>query len=113
MITVDTMLPQGQKADAFINPTATNPVTGDTIPASIDGAATWTESGTGVITLEISPDGKNCSFVPTGVEGVYEVTVTADADLGAGVVEISETFVGLVAAPQADNIGAGVQVVNV
>jgi hypothetical protein len=113
MITVQTMLPQGQKANAFINPTGTNPLTGEAVPAQIDGPGVWTEDGSGVISLEVSEDGKNCSFVPTGVEGAYSVTVTIDADLGEGVVPISETFIGLVANPQADSVGAGVEVVNV
>ena len=113
MITVDQMLTSGQRANAYVNPTTTNPNTGEAIPANVDGLPEWTPSDNGVITVEVSADGKQCYFVPTGIEGAYEVTVTADADLGEGVVTISETFVGIVANPQADNIGAGVQVENV
>jgi hypothetical protein len=58
-------------------------------PAPIDGVPVWAVVGPAVLTLEPSSDGLSCVATTTGELGVTQLTVTADADLGEGVVTIS------------------------
>jgi len=81
-----------------------NPTTAAGNPASVDGAPVWSvESGDA--TLEVAADGLSCVIISGAAEVVNTVTVTADADMGAGVVSISETIVYTVSAAQATGLG--------
>jgi len=116
MIAIPNILPQGQLVVLSINPTGTNPVTGETVPAKVDGSASWElTSGSDLVVLEVDqsiPDAFVCRVrsLGTGNEGAYSVKVTVDADRGEGVIALSEDFAGLIVGVQATNIGAGVVV---
>ena len=77
-------------------------------PASVDGAPEWSSSGP--ITLEIAPDGLSAEAITDGPLGMAQVSVRADADLGAGVQNITGILdIEVVAAQAASlSINAGV-----
>ena len=52
--------------------------------ASLDGAPQWSSSDTSIVTVTPSADGLSAEVV-SGNLGTATITVTADADLGAGV----------------------------
>jgi hypothetical protein len=61
-------------------------------PAPVDGAPVWSTSDPNIVSLVIAPDG--FSAVAHSVSlGVATITVTADADLTAGVRAISTAMV--------------------
>jgi hypothetical protein len=66
-----------------------SPVDAKGNPAQVDGAPVWAVVGPSILTLEPSTDGLTCVATTTGALGVTQLTVTADADLGEGVVTIS------------------------
>lgn len=53
--------------------------------AVVDGVPVWTASDPAGLTLTPAPDGLSCSIAAAGPVGTYQVTLTADADLGAGI----------------------------
>lgn len=53
-------------------------------PASVDGTPEWANSDDTLATLEVAADGMSAVLKAVGPIGVGRVTVTADADLGAG-----------------------------
>lgn len=57
-------------------------------PADVDGVPRWTSSNELVAAVEPSADGKSATVV-AGVPGTATIAVSADADLGEGVTEIS------------------------
>ena len=57
-------------------------------PAAVDGAPVWASSDATVLTVVSSADGMS-AVVDTVAAGVARISVTADADLGAGVVTIT------------------------
>lgn len=57
-------------------------------PAAVDGVPTWASSDETVLTVTPSDDGMSAS-VDTVAAGTARVTVSADADLGAGTVPIT------------------------
>lgn len=57
-------------------------------PASVDGAPVWATSDATVLTVTAAADGMS-ALVSTVAAGVARVSVTADADLGAGVSTIT------------------------
>jgi hypothetical protein len=60
-------------------------------PAPVDGIPVWASSDETVITLEVAADGM--SATARGVApGAARVVVTADADLGAGVTDLTGTL---------------------
>ena len=59
---------------------------GNTAP--IDGVPTWVSSDATVLTVEPSTDGLSAVVKAVGPLGNAQVTVTADADLGTGVVNV-------------------------
>lgn len=59
-------------------------------PAAVDGVPQWASSNPNVATVNPSADGLSCEVV-AGVPGVTTISVTADADLGAGVVNLAGT----------------------
>jgi len=67
------------------------PTTAAGNPASLDGLPTW-EVTSGDATLEVAADGLS-AFLVSGAPGVNsQIVVTADADLGAGVVTLSDVI---------------------
>jgi hypothetical protein len=60
-------------------------------PAAVDGAPVWTSSDETVVVAVASADGLTGTINSVAV-GTARVTVTADADLGSGVVPLSFTF---------------------
>ena len=67
-----------------------NPVTAGGNPATVDGAPVWTVTE-GDATLEVAADGLS-AYLISGAAGASTVTVTADADLGEGIVELSDVI---------------------
>lgn len=57
-------------------------------PALVDGEPTWTLSDPALGTLAPDPGGLSALFVPSGMTGPAQVQVSADADLGSGIVTI-------------------------
>lgn len=57
-------------------------------PASVEGSPVWASSDETVVTVLSSTDGLN-AVVDTVAPGIARITVTADADLGAGVTTIT------------------------
>lgn len=68
---------------------AIRPVSAAGNPAEIDDTPLWIVSDSTVGTLTIDEDGLGAEFVTSGALGVCQVSVTADADLGDGMREIS------------------------
>ena len=91
------------------------PITSTGKPASLDGVPTWivNDPDATLGPIVASADGLACE-VPSsdGVTGsTGTVTVEADADLGAGVVVISETFGFTINHPMAASLQGAVSVV--
>lgn len=75
-------------------------------PAPVDGTPSWNVSNPEVIpNLEVSEDGMSAVIRRPGALGVCQVSVTADADLGEGVVQITGVMDVEVKPAQAVNVG--------
>jgi hypothetical protein len=84
-------------------PLSVSPVTEAGNPATIDGAVTYTVTS-GTCTIE--PIDTLTAFVVSGpTPGDSTVEASADADLGAGVVTITDTITVHVTSPQAESLG--------
>ncbi len=57
-------------------------------PAPVDGIPVWTKTGDG-FEMEVAADGMSVHVTSPGGVGSGQITVTADADLGAGFREVS------------------------
>lgn len=57
-------------------------------PAAVDGAPVWASSDETVLTVLPAADGMSAA-VNTVAVGIARITVSADADLGAGVIAIT------------------------
>ncbi len=57
-------------------------------PAPVDGAPQWAVSDEALLTLQVADDGLSAELFAAGPLGNAQVTVSADADLGAGVTTI-------------------------
>lgn len=73
-------------------------------PAPIDGVAVWASSNEAVATVTPSADGATALVVAQGV-GDYAISVSADADLGAGIVTIVGQDNGSVSVGVATSVG--------
>ena len=102
-----------RKGDCMLEKTITNeeqvgitlhPVTSTGRPARVDGAPTW-EVITGNSTVVVAEDGLSADLVSSDDPGDTDFLVKADADLGEGVVEISDIIRLHVAGAQAANLG--------
>ncbi len=83
-----------------------NPVTATGKPASLDGPASFEiSSPSGTASVVPDADGLGASLVSGDVAETAVVSVTADADLGEGVVTISETINLIVTDPLASSFG--------
>ena len=81
------------------------PLTAAGNPANLDGAPVWAVVEGGDATLEVAADGLS-AFLVSGAAGVTsQVTVTADADLGEGIVTITDTIDLAVVAAGASALG--------
>jgi uncharacterized small protein (DUF1192 family) len=56
--------------------------------AKVDGVPAWSVTDSTLGTLAVSEDGMSAQFTATGPLGKFKFQVKADADLGAGIVEI-------------------------
>lgn len=73
-------------------------------PAKLDGAPEWLVDNTELLALTPSADGMSCDVAAVGPLGIGTVTVKADADLGAGRVELIGTLEIEVTGGQATNV---------
>jgi len=80
------------------------PVTETGKPATLDGAPTWSVIS-GNSTLDVAADGLSAFLVSADDPGDSDFLVKADADLGSGVVEVSDTIRLHVAGAQAKSLG--------
>jgi len=71
-------------------------------PASVENPVWSVLSGDA--TVEPSADGLS-AYLVSGASGINEISVTADADLGEGVVEISSDITLAVTSPLAADLG--------
>lgn len=81
-----------------------NPKTPKGKPVTLDGAPTWAVTA-GSCTIAPSADGLSCLIVSGDDAGDSEITVSADADLGAGVVTVSDALRVTVVGAQAESLG--------
>ena len=79
-----------------------NPTTSTGKPSSLDGAATF-EVVSGDATVENIDE--LSAWIISGAAGVSVVSVSADADLGEGVVTITDSITVTVSDPMAANLG--------
>lgn len=80
------------------------PTTAAGNPASLDGVPVWTVVA-GDATVEVAADGLS-AFLVSGAAGVNsQITVSADADLGEGVVNIEDTIDLAVVSASASALG--------
>lgn len=70
-------------------------------PAKVDGIPEWSTDNSDVLALTPAADGKSCVVAAAGPLGVGSVTLKADADMGAGVVELIGTLEVTITAGQA------------
>jgi len=80
------------------------PVTSKGKPAPLDGAPVWVVTA-GSCTIAPSADGLSCTIISGDDAGDSEITVSADADLGAGVVPVSDAIRVTVNGAQAQSLG--------
>jgi hypothetical protein len=80
------------------------PTTATGKPANVDGVPTW-EVVTGNSTVSAASDGMSADLISSDDPGDTDFLVKADADLGSGVVEISDMIRLSVAGAQAANVG--------
>jgi len=73
-------------------------------PAPVDGEPTWASSNAAVASVAPNPGGMSALVVAQGV-GDYSVSVSADADLGAGVTTITGQDTGTVSQGTATSVG--------
>lgn len=58
-------------------------------PASVDGVPVWATSDATIVSVVAAADGMSAVVAAVAAGGPARVTVTADADLGAGVVTLT------------------------
>lgn len=80
------------------------PVTATGRPAKLDGAPEWSVIS-GDSTLDVASDGKSAFLVSADDPGDTQFLVKADADLGAGVEEVSDTIRLTVEGARAASLG--------
>jgi len=67
------------------------PTTAAGNPATLDGAPVWTVTE-GDATLDVAVDGLSAFLISGAANTNSKITVTADADLGEGVVTLTDTI---------------------
>jgi len=81
-----------------------NPVTSVGTPVALDGPPTWQVSS-GDSTVNVSEDGLSAELVSSDTPGDTTYVVSADADLGEGVVNISDSIHLVVEGARATSLG--------
>lgn len=61
-------------------------------PAKVDGVPEWMTDNSDVLIVTPAGDGMSCIVAAAGPLGVGNITLTADADLGTGVVPVIGTL---------------------
>ena len=74
-------------------------------PARVDGAPSWVSSNESIVSIQPEANGLVALAVAVNQIGVAQITVTADADLGSGVLNLSETATISVVGGQAVSLG--------
>ena len=74
-------------------------------PAPVDGVPVWESSDTSIVTVTAAPDGMSAVVEAVGPLGTAQVSVSADADTGEGVVTITALADIEVLASQATAVG--------
>ncbi len=80
------------------------PTTAAGNPATLDGIPTWTVVS-GDATVEVSEDGLSAFLVSGAADVNSQIEVTADADLGEGIVTLTDIVDLAVVAAQASALG--------
>lgn len=80
------------------------PITATGKVATLDGKPSWTVVS-GESTVIVADNGLSAVIRSSDNPGTSQLLVTADADLGAGVVEISDTIAVTVEGARASNLG--------
>jgi uncharacterized protein YjdB len=88
-----------QEFTATINPTDAKGK-----PAPVDGEPVWASSNEAVASVVPNPGGMSALIVAQA-PGEYVVSVSADADLGAGITTITGQDTGTVSLGQATSVG--------
>jgi hypothetical protein len=88
-----------QEFTATINPTD---VKGK--PAPVDGEPVWASSNEAVASVVPNPGGMS-AIVVAQAPGEYVISVSADADMGAGITTITGQDTGTVSLGQATSVG--------
>ena len=83
------------------------PTTAAGNPATLDGAPVWTVAS-GDATLEVATDGLSAFLVSGAADVTSQIEITADADLGEGVVTLTDVVDLAVVAAQASALGLNV-----
>lgn len=73
-------------------------------PAKLDGSPAWTVTS-GNSQVVVAEDGLSADLISSDDPGVTEVTLKADADIGEGVEELTDTIVLTVTSANAKNLG--------
>jgi hypothetical protein len=73
-------------------------------PAKLDGVPAWTVTS-GNSQVVVADDGLSADLISSDAPGDTQILVAADADLGDGVQEISDTIKLTVVGAQAKNLG--------
>ncbi len=81
-----------------------HPVTATGRPAQVDGPPTWTRQS-GESTVTPAEDGLSADLISSDTPGDTEILIEADADLGEGVVPISDIIRLSVRGALAANLG--------
>ena len=81
------------------------PVTEAGNPATLDGVPVWAVVEGGDATLEVAADGLSAFLVSGAADVTSQITVTADADLGEGIVTLTDTIDLAVVAAAASQLG--------
>lgn len=74
-------------------------------PAKVDGTPSWFITDSSILAANMAPDGLSATITAKGPAGNSQVKVSADADLGEGVVEIIGLLDVTVVAGQAAVVG--------
>jgi hypothetical protein len=81
-----------------------SPKTDSGRPAKLDGSPAWTVTS-GNSQVVVADDGLSADLISSDDPGDTTISVKADADLGSGVEEISDTIVLTVTGARAKNLG--------
>ena len=73
-------------------------------PATLDGAPVWTVLS-GDATIEVAADGLSCTLISGEADVNSQIEVVADADLGDGVVNLTDVIDLAVVSAQASALG--------